>query len=226
MNQSYQNARTEANRAREAMNQAEQNADTVKSAIEYLKSNKIINNHNVKEKQEETIYETERNLCAMKEEVQCLRDDSLGIDDQIANSEGLMMSFRKQANLAGKTQRCEHLQFLMLSRQHSGLRSTHLQDCRKDQLCDLFKVESTEQLAFFGLIEQIFNDLCLGGYNDLKDEWKERMAHWTLEQDWQKVGGMFVKHEWMKSMFLLETFGFAIEDHDNWLNQTGSAPSL
>lgn len=53
MNQSYQNARTEANRAREATNQAERNADTVKSAIEYLKSNKIINNHSVEEKQEE-----------------------------------------------------------------------------------------------------------------------------------------------------------------------------
>ena len=231
MNQSYQNARTEANRAREATNQAERNADTVKSAIEYLKSNKIINNHSVEEKQEE-IYETERKLRAMKEEaVQCLRDDGLGIDDQIANSEGLMMSreadvLRKQADLAGKIQRRECLQFLMLRRQHSGLRSTHLQDCTKDQLRDLFKVESTGRVAFFGLIEmnQIFNDLCFGGYNDLKDEWKERMAHWTFE-DWQKVGGTFVNHKWMKSMFL-EIFGFAVEDQDNWLNQTGSAPSL
>lgn len=167
----------------------------------------------------------------MKEEVQCLRDDGLGIDDQIANSEGLMMSreadiLRKQADLAGKIQRRERLQFLMLRRQHSGLRSTHLQDCTKDQLRDLFKVESTGRVAFFGLIEmnQIFNDLCFGGYNDLKDEWKERMAHWIFE-DWQKVGGTFVNHKWMKSMFL-EIFGFAVEDHDNWLNQTGFAPSL
>ena len=137
----------------------------------------------------------------LKEEVQCLRDDGLVIDDQIANSEGLMISheadiIRKQVDLARKTQRRKRLEFLMLRRQSAGtgLRSTHLQDCTKDQLRDLFKVESTGRVAFFALMEmnQIFNDLCFGGYNDLKDEWKERMAHWTFK-DWQNVGETFVK---------------------------------
>ena len=67
-------------------------------------------------------------------------------------------------------------------------------------------------------MRDIFRDLRMGGYEDIKHEWKERMG-WTLEE-WERKGELSEnikreKRKWMENVFL-EIFGFKnVENPDN-----------
>ena len=234
-NQRYQNAKQAANSAREAMNQADRNLEVARTAEEFLKSKMIANKARTKEKWEE-ISEVGSKLIVLNEEVKSLEDKDLDFEHEVTEYEGIiadheadcLMTSRDHAN---KSQRSERLQFLEFRKRHGkAFKGCQLQNCKKDELRDLFQLESPRKIAYQRLAElgDIYDDLRCGGYDCLRDELKEIMDRYTTRSRVRRQGEveepLSTKRRWMKLVFL-EIFGLTVEDHDNWLNEAATGPS-
>ena len=211
----YTQITEEARYARGSRDQADLNAKTAKDGRAFLKCKLS----SIRRKEEE---EEERRR-AIDTEIQLLKDQRLATDDDIKDQdvelEEAEAYYRKMEIIhAEKHQRSKLLEFLMDRRKCVGFMGSHLQGCTKDDLCFLYEITSSDAVTKLTLtnMKDIFRDLRMGGYDDLKREWKERMG-WTSE-DWDRKGGFpekREKREWMENMFL-EIFGFKnVENPDN-----------
>ena len=139
------------------------------------------------------------------------------------------MNSRDQAN---KSQWSESLQFLELRIRNRKVFRVYVsyKNCKKDELRDLFQLESPSKIAYLRLAElcDIYDDLRCGGYDCLRDELKEIMDRYTTRSRVRRQGEveehLFTKRRRMKLVFL-EIFGLTVEDHDNWLNEEATGPS-
>ena len=90
------------------------------------------------------------NFCAVV--LTRIHEEGLEIGNQVTNTEGLIVSQeadlrRKQADHAEKSERCKRIQFIVLRRSNGKIfKGCDLQNCVKDELRDLFELETPEKV--------------------------------------------------------------------------------
>ena len=198
----YKTISDEAKHARTSRDSAEMIFENYKSGMACLKSREFSLTLEIQEAE-----------CEIKEALkrkQLLYDQKLDNDYEMKDHEvGLTaaeVDFNQWESIhAEKHQRSNLISFLMKRKQCVGFVGDHLEGCTKNDLRFLYEITSSNAVMQLKIanMNDIFKELCFGGYKGLKPEWNERMK-WASE-DWE--GGLTEKRKWMWNMFL-EIFGY------------------